>query len=151
MIFSAVVVFGIGFFTGYHYKNGKMPVESTTEIVYDTINYYSPVPKDSLVIHYETRKLPTAGKEKQPTTDSVEVEIPIVQNVYEDSTYKAWVSGYDVRLDSVRIINKTEIITNTIKQKKKPWGIGIGVGYGVGAKGISPFVGITLSYNLFEF
>lgn len=150
MILATVVVFGIGFFTGYHYKSGKTSVESTTEIVYDTINYYSPVPKDSLVIRYETRKLPTA-KEKQSTADSVEVEIPIVQNVYEDSTYKAWVSGYDVRLDSVRIINKTEIITNTIKQKKKPWGIGVGVGYGVGAKGISPFVGITLSYNLFEF
>lgn len=36
-------------------------------------------------------------------------------------------------------------------QKRKPWGVGVMAGYGAGKDGLSPFVGVGLSYNLKAF
>lgn len=89
--------------------------------------------------------------------DSVDVE----QKVYCDSNYTAWVSGIDPELDSIRVYNHITSIFDTItivrdnyittNSKKKNWSLGVSAGYGVGNNGLSPFVGITLTRNLFRF
>lgn len=75
--------------------------------------------------------------------------------VYEDSLYRAVVSGYvDPRLDSIKVFPKTvyQVETNDvyhpvlIKSKKKRWGLGLQVGYGY-LGGV--YVGAGISYNLF--
>ncbi len=75
--------------------------------------------------------------------------------VYEDSLYRAVVSGYvDPRLDSMTVYPKTvyRIVTNdiyhpvAIKPKKKRWGLGLQAGYGY-PSGL--FVGIGVTYNIF--
>lgn len=77
------------------------------------------------------------------------------QAVYEDSLYRAVVSGYvDPRLDSMtvypRIVYQT--VTNDIyypvpiKPKKKRWGLGVQAGYGYPG---GMYVGAGISYNLF--
>ena len=74
------------------------------------------------------------------------------QAYYEDSLYRAWVSGYRPRLDSLVVFPKTvyQTMTNdiyhTITPKKKRWGLGLQVGYGY-PSGI--YVGGGISYNLF--
>lgn len=88
------------------------------------------------------------------TPDSVAVSIPISQTVYEDSTYTAYISGYQVNLDSVilHIPKVTTIVTQHKKQKR--WGIGVHAGYGFTLKGTpqwSPYIGIGISYNIFSF
>lgn len=90
------------------------------------------------------------------TPDSADVVVPITQNVYEDSTYTAYVSGYRASLDSLifRMPREVTTITNTHYQKPKRWSIGIQVGYGMTLKGtpqFAPYVGIGVSYNLFSF
>ncbi len=72
---------------------------------------------------------------------------------YEDSLYRAWVSGYRPRLDSIEIYPKTvtHTITNdiylTIKVKdKRRWGLGLQAGYGYPG---GFYVGAGVSYNLF--
>lgn len=72
------------------------------------------------------------------------------QVVYQDSLYKAWVSGYRPKLDRLEIYPRTitHTITNDIYHpvKNRRWGIGLQVGYGY-PTGV--YVGIGVSYNLF--
>lgn len=76
--------------------------------------------------------------------------------VYEDSLYRAVVSGYvDPRLDSMQVFPKTvyQTVTNDIyypvvvKPKKKRWGLGLQVGYGYPG---GFYVGGGVSYNLWQ-
>ena len=75
--------------------------------------------------------------------------------VYEDSLYRAVVSGYvDPRLDSMTVYPRTvyQTVTNdiyhpvSIKPKKKRWGLGLQAGYGYPG---GMYVGAGISYNLF--
>lgn len=140
----------------------KVVADTIKETIYDTIPYYKPVLKDSLVINYITEKLPAVVKSDSDSIgvekviiDSVEVEIPITQKIYEDSLYKAFVSGYRQSLDSLIIYSPKEIVTITnIKPKEKRWGIGLQVGYGMTmnrSPQFAPYIGVGISYNIFSF
>lgn len=88
-------------------------------------------------------------------TDTIRIGDTVVlreQAYYEDSLYRAWVSGYRPRLDSLMVFPKTvyQTVTNdiyhTITPKKKRWGLGLQVGYGYPG---GFYVGGGVSYNLF--
>ena len=75
--------------------------------------------------------------------------------VYEDSLYRAVVSGYvDPRLDSIKVFPKTvyQVETNdvyhpvTVKPQKKRWGLGLQAGYGYPG---GFYMGVGVSCNLF--
>lgn len=132
----------------------------TAQVTYiDTVPYYKPVPKDSIVIRYVAVRLPVAdtahhfaGVNKM--VDSVQVELPIEQKRYSDSTYTAYVSGYEPRLDSIFVYPRREVITvSTVRTeyRHRRFGVGIQAGYGIGPKGGQPYIGIGISYNLFSF
>ena len=89
-----------------------------TTTVYDTIRVYKPVPRDSVVVRYVTQVVEVTREEEQPTiaeeseqepsitveatsSDSVRVNVPITQKVYETEDYRAYVSGYQPSLDSL--------------------------------------------------
>ena len=159
------------------YGKGHEPAEVLRDTVIDTIPYYKPVPKDSLVVRYELAKLPIdkgnkpyyaslslskamddtilaenyAHKSVENIPDSVQVKISITQKRYGDSTYTAWVSGYDVHLDSIYVYPKHEYIMRKIKQPPKKWHIGVTAGYGFGKQGMQPYIGIGLTYSLISF
>ena len=91
--------------------------------------------------------------------DSVDVILPVIQKEYRDSTYSAWVSGYqDVNLDSIKVyqknifteINNTKYVT---KYKNRPFSLGLQVGYGFDFmnRQCSPYVGVGLQYNIISF
>lgn len=152
------------------YKSTKSPtatydVVRDTVIYNDTIPYYKPIPKDSLIVRYRTVILPIVNKVskeyynkdsfvsesvKQVGGDSAAVVIPITQKVYEDSTYKAWVSGYEPQLDSIFVYQKTQVINHYIREKPKHWGIGLQIGYGCTGKELHPYIGIGVNYNIFR-
>lgn len=76
--------------------------------------------------------------------------------VYEDSLYRAVVSGYvDPRLDSMIVYPRTvyQTVTNDvyhpvlIKLKKKRWGLGLQAGYGYSG---GFYVGVGVSYDLWQ-
>ena len=88
-------------------------------------------------------------------TDTIRIGDTVVyceQAYYEDSLYRAWVSGYRPRLDSLMVFPKTvyQTVTNdiyhTITPKKKRWGFGLQTGYGYPG-GI--YVGIGINWSLF--
>ena len=89
-------------------------------------------------------------------TDTMRIGDTVVhreQAYYEDSLYRAWVSGYRPKLDSLMVFPKTvyQTVTNdiyhTIVLKKKRWGLGLQAGYGY-PSGI--YAGVGISYNLFQ-
>ncbi len=163
LLLACSILFNVHQYVG----TGNRTYRDTVRVTWtDTIPYYKPVPKDSTVIRYITEVLPVVpdtynnGGENIPDScnnedifisDSVKVSIPITSKVYEDSTYRAYVSGYHANLDSIFIFPEREVITITQKEKIKRWGIGIQTGYGFGKNGAGPYIGIGISYNLFRF
>ena len=82
-------------------------------------------------------------------TDTVTVSLPFVQKQYKDSSYSAWISGYEPSLDSIRVFPKTTIIreSKVVRQKDKRWGVFGGVGIGVSDR-ITPCVGGGIGYRI---
>lgn len=85
-------------------------------------------------------------------TDSIKVpvQIPIESKTYQDSTYRAVVSGYRASLDTIQVypIHTITTITN-IKQKRFNIGIQAGVGYGCFNKKPDIYWGFGVSYRLY--
>lgn len=134
--------------------------EETTTVSRDTIPVFidTPIPKDSIVLRYETIKVPILDTIRTTVADtlsmdSIAVEIPITQKIYQDSTYQAWVSGYKPSLDSIRIFQPittiTRTITNTeVRYKSKRWGVGVQAGIGLTPNKVEPYIGIGIHYNI---
>lgn len=94
----------------------------------------------------------TQERGKIARKDTVFVTVPRTQKRYEDSTYTAWVSGYEARLDSVHVYRRTVTRTVIVSKKKntgRGWlgehfGAGLvgGAGYGLTTKRADVFVGV---------
>lgn len=139
------------------YQENETSIQRCDTItINDTIRIKEPVPVNNVAKENVSRKLPIAKTDtiiKYIERDSIEVEIPIFQKEYEDSTYHAWISGYEPKLDSIYVFQKTEFITieTMIKQKQKYWHIGPTIGYGYSSRGFTPFIGVSLTYSLIGF
>lgn len=126
-----------------------------TIVVMDTIRVSVPVVRDSMVIRYVRVHVPIIRDslcvDSVLVRDTALVELPITQKQYADSTYTAWVSGYSPSLDSIYVYPKREIITTTIRPKPKRWGVGVHGGVGITPKGLQPYIGLGISYNILTF
>lgn len=128
-------------------KTKKEPIQqidTITIIKRDTITIIKPQP----VIQYIDRII----RDTLYSIDSilVPVNVPIETKVYQDSNYRAIISGYRANLDSISIFNKNQIqYINKIIYKTKKWSINpaVGVGYGAFSKKIDVYVGFSLNYN----
>lgn len=91
------------------------------------------------------------GRQPSEISDSGGLEqaiIPISQQVYRDSDYTAFVSGYHVALDSLKIVRTNVTVTKTVvKYKHRHWGIGVQGGYGWTTKGMLPYIGVGVSWS----
>jgi len=115
--------------------------DSVTVTRVDTVRYDKPVPvfvrsTDTLVVH-----------------DTILIK---EQKVYSDSTYTAWVSGYQPELDSIEVYPKTvtNYITNEVtkmvtKIKKPKWVISVGGGIGYNGK-VEPYIGLNAGYAIWS-
>ena len=159
-IVIVIVVLACGLTIGYRFgDSGAIGVVADTIYIHDTMVVREPVAVESkpvCVRSYRVKLLgrigkqnDSIGKQNGKQNDSVEVELPIEQKVYGDSTYKAWVSGFDARLDSIKLFQPTKYITITTKQKTSRWNVGIQGGVGITPKGIQPYIGVGVSYKLF--
>lgn len=141
------------------YNNGAstaVVTADTIEVVqWDTIVQTKPIAVESKVVELRSYRVKLLGKingsssDSSYNADSAVVELPIEQKVYGDSTYKAWVSGFDARLDSIKLFQPTKYITITTKQKPSRWNVGLQGGVGITPKGIQPYIGVGVSYKLF--
>ena len=117
-----------------------------TVVIHDTLHIAKPISVESAVVRIDTIRVKDAND-----TIYISAPIPITQMRYTDSTYTAWVSGYIPSLDSIYVYPKRKIITTTIRPKPKRWGVGVHSGVGITTKGVQPYIGIGISYNIFTF
>lgn len=145
----------LSYFTGFN--NAQKRMEKATNVLVDTliridtITQYKPI--------YVTKTLEKV--EFVPIRDTIRIHDTLFvaldrqKKVYEDSTYRAVVSGINPSLDEISVYQKQIYVdrTQTVIQKERSrWGVGLQIGYGMGVRGQNlehfPYVGIGLSYNL---
>lgn len=157
IIFIGLFVLSVGLnvylLTKEDIKVNTIIKEITTEKI-DTIN---DTIKDIVpIVKYETRIKTVKDTLIQSIVnhDTVKVEayIPITQKVYSnDTTYKAWISGYKQNLDSITIYNKIITKNNTIVRKPTiTIGPTIVGGYDPINNKFGGMIGIGVTYNLFQ-
>lgn len=153
--FFLLVALVVGFIVGRKtHQNAALPdflPGNDTIIVRDTITREKPVYVDRYLTRIEQVFLPV--HDTTVVRDSVLVDIPIETRVYaEDSVYRAVVSGWKPSLDTLLVYNTTREITKFVPVPvRKRWGVGVTGGYGVGKGGLTPFVGVGITYNLIKF
>ena len=90
-------------------------------------------------------------------TDTIFIDLPREVKVYEDSLYRAEVSGYMPSLDRIDIYTQTQVVTKDVTQvvkQKTRWGLGLSAGYGVTINTTdqtfkpAPYIGVGIHYNL---
>ena len=92
-----------------------------------------------------------------PVTDTIRVRDTLFvllerqQVTWEDSLARVYASGVNPRVDSVIHFTQEMVITReipVIQVKKTGWGVGIQAGVGAGKDGLTPYLGVGVSYNL---
>jgi len=163
-----VIIGGLcGFFIGkgiYQPTYGEK-VARDTVIVHDTVPYINPVPKDSATVKYVTRFLPVLKRDTvdhfrdvtqmvdhfADSSKMIAVEVPITSKHYGSKDYDAWVSGFEVSLDSIKVYKETQYITEvrTISKPPNKWELDLvgGINYKVQEKKYTPYAGGELLYK----
>ena len=89
--------------------------------------------------------------------DTIPVYLPREVKIYEDSLYRAEVSGVFPSLDRIDIYQRKEIVTIEVEKQvsvpvRQRWGIGIQAGYGAylyeQTIRTAPYIGVGLTYNI---
>ena len=147
---ALVAFFSLGFILGKgRRKAPETVVKTQTDTLYlrDTITVAKPVWLTKTVIARDTFRL--ADTVRMHDTTFVVLDRERVE--WRDSLCTVWASGVRPSVDSVRHYVTERIVTNTVTVPvKKPtrWGMGVQAGYGVSDKGLTPYVGVGLSYNI---
>lgn len=165
IVFLVGSVLGLltGFFSGkaIYDKPVTESVTRDTVRITDTIPHYYPQAIDGTVVRYVTKFLPLTRRDtidhfvevSKMVHDTVAVEVPIESKHYHGKEYDAWVSGYEPSLDSIKVYQKTEYITETVTKSKPPnrFSVGLqgGYGYGFKSKTWEPYVGLGIGIRLF--
>ena len=145
----------LSYVSGYHKAQKRMEksltVQVDTLIQIDTITQYKPI----YVTKTEEKVELVPIRDTIRIRDTLFVALDRQKKVYEDSTYRAVVSGINPSLDEISVYQKHIYVdqTQTVIQKERSrWGVGLQIGYGMGVRGQNlehfPYVGIGLSYNL---
>lgn len=150
-LFAALLLVALGFtiaqISGHKCPTIEEKVKVDTLYVYDTIKVAEPLYFKERVID----SIYVAVTDTIVKNDTTFVALPKQQRQYMHRTYHAWVSGYDPKLDSIVIYQNTKVVTKeipVIRKEKSRWGVGITGGYGAGKDGLTPFVGVGVTYNI---
>lgn len=166
-VLFCVLLFFLGRWVEARSKQPSSPSEEVIETNEEIkeIPHIAPTPRDSVVIKYKYVDVPvtTPITDSIVTTeppqevsvvvrgDSAEVSIPITQKIYETEDYRAYISGYEARMDSIFVNQKITTVKVREPTKKKWFSVGVQAGYGYTPKGFQPYVGIGVSIDLIAF
>lgn len=148
-----VAAFLIGRCTAPKYEAETQVIKQVdTMVIRDTIIREKPV--------FRTEYVFVRDSVRVQVHDTVFINLPRQLRVYQDSLYRAEVSGVDPTLDRIEVYPQTRYITRTETQtisvtERRRWGIGVQVGYGITKQGASfypgPYIGVGVSYNILTF
>lgn len=123
--------FAAGILAGRGRNTPEIQEVRDTLTFHDTQFIYRPVPVYVTQIRTDTVRLALVDSSHTTLTrDSATVAVPITRKVYEDSTYRAVISGYKPNLDSLWVYNTIReiTVTRTVKTPPRHWGFAITAG-----------------------
>lgn len=121
--------------------------------VYDTITVRQTRTRDSVVVRYRVERFAVVDNVggvhigDSGRADTVAVSIPIVQKHYSDTNFEAWVSGWNVNIDSLNIRRRTDVINITRTSPRSRWGLGVSVGVGWTGRRVGPYIGVGIVWT----
>lgn len=144
-------VFLFGFIIGQKHPQ-KLPVEPIktkvdTLVIRDTIMSYKPIYVDR--VQLDSVLVPVVDSVKIHDTTFVYLEREKV--TWRDSLCEVYASGIMTSVDSVRHFQVYKYITiekQVPVKVKTHWGLGVNAGYGVVKGGLTPYIGVGISYNI---
>lgn len=126
-------------FVAFCFSLGWSDIHQHKEVIHDTITivdtFIAPKPARELIIRRDTVPSADLNDTSEITIihdtidNTLKADVPILQRVYEDSTYRAVVSGYHVSLDTMEV--KHMLIKEYVKSKKNWFSVGVGAGYDI--------------------
>ena len=139
----------LGFLVGqrcHGNSGGETPTpEVDTLFIRDTIKVTEAVSVTKRVVD----SIPYPVTDTLMLRDTLYVFLKREQLRWEDSLSVVYASGVMLQVDSVIHHTQSLIITKEIPViKKTRWGLGVQAGVGAGKGGLSPYVGVGVSYNL---
>lgn len=120
-----------------------------TLYVRDTLTVYRPskvtrTVKDTVRVMVRETQIDTMH-------DTVFVYLPQESIVWQDDRCIVYAHGINPQVDSVTHFNSGAVVTRTVTGRPKRWGIGVNAGYGMSKDGLSPYIGLGISYNIIRF
>ena len=95
------------------------------------------------------KELPQGAATPPGDGDSVLVEVPIARYHFSDSTYRAEITGYDVRMERMEVYPRTVVRTVRSREPSR-WGVSVGVGIAVTPSGrVEPALQLQVGWRLF--
>lgn len=132
----------------------SLKVERDTIKVSDTIVVDEPRLLSRREKAMVVERLPVDGC-RAAAADSVDVAVDYEQKEFGDSTFRAWVTGHNVEVDSFRlivptttVIERSEVVVEA-KETPRRWSVGLTGGIGLTPRGVQPYVGVGVSLRLF--
>ena len=108
-------------------------------------------PAGSAACHAGMRGTTRLSADACPLPDSVAVEVPVESREYAGEGYRAYVSGWQPRLDS--LVLERPVYAATVAQpvaaRTRRFSIALQAGYGMTPRGLLPYVGVGVSVRLF--
>ena len=149
LLFALLIVGAIGFIAGRKTaKTGGFEaiVERVdTLVIRDTIVAYKPKYITKRVVETEYVPVP----EYIERNDTIYAVLPREQVVWEDSLARVYASGINPEVDSVFHYRTEKVINHIVPVKvQSRWGLGVQGGVGFGKDGLTPYVGVGVSYNI---
>lgn len=143
-----IIAVALAFFAG-RYTHGPKIQET---IIRDTTVIVDMKPDTVHLVSTQVVKLPVIQTVRDTVVqiDSIFVRVPISEYHFSDSTFRAVLTGYDVRLKEMNIFQTTRCKT-IIEKRKSRFGLGIQVGYGMIGGKFMPYFGVGGSFNIISF
>ena len=150
-LYVILLTFFIGSLIGQKHPR-KLPVEPIktkvdTLVIHETLTSYKPV-------FIERQKLDSVLVPVHDTMmihDTTFVYLEREKVTWRDSLCEVYASGILASVDSVRHFQEYKYITIETQVPVKNtsrWGLGIQAGMGAGKNGLTPYLGLGISYNL---
>ena len=116
-----------------------------TLVIRDTIVAYKPQYITKRVVDSVLVPVP----EYIERNDTIYAVLEREQVVWEDSLARVYASGINPQVDSVFHYRTEKVINHIVPVKvQSRWGLGVQGGVGFGKDGLTPYVGVGVSYNI---
>lgn len=135
--------------------SGKEPpqerIVSRVDTLYvrDTLTVYKPSKVTRTV--KDTVRMIVRETQIDTMHDTVFVYLPQESIVWQDDRCIVYAHGVSPQVDSVTHFNSGAVVTRTVTGRPKRWGIGVSAGYGISKDGLSPYIGLGISYDIVRF